>query len=698
MTSSFSYRAALLGSALLLSMGTLEASAGSPLATPKAITNPLIPGFNQSIAFSKATKADVLQATTVAIANTKTALTAIYNVPTAKRTFANTMLPLDALNDNFSSAYGPISILFNASPDSAVRNQAERSIALLSKYSNEVELDEKLYRAVKDYSKTKEAVALTGPHKKFLTETVDDYERNGFALTPEKRQELQKLNDKIADLSLAFGANIAKDKSFLLVNEADLKGLPEDYIKSRPREGAAYRINVDGPAYGTFMKYAQSEPRRKQLYVLYNNRATETNLPLLKQLLIERQKKAQLLGYKTYAAYQTSSRMVKNPETVWAFETKLVERVKVKSQQDLDELLTVKRTYLKDPSVKTMAPWETSFYNNLLMQDKYQLDAEKVKEYFEVNHVVDGLFQTTQQLFALKFSEVKSPSVWHKDARMFEVQRDGKLIGRFYIDLFPRDNKYSHAACFGVQSGRATAQGYQLPTAVLLCNFNAPTPGKPALMNHSQVVTFFHEFGHVMHNLLTTAELSSQAGTSVKRDFVEAPSQILENWAWNYDALKTFAKHYQTGEVLPKPLYDKMWAARNVGSGLAASQQILYGTLDMTLHDRFDPNGAETTTDVLKKLQNQITPFAYLDGTNMQAAFGHLTGYGAGYYGYMWSKVYAEDMFSVFEKNGIMDSKTGLRYRDYILAKGGTDEEYNLVKNFLGREPNQEAFFKSLGL
>ena len=682
------------GALLLISVSALDAAAAG---TPPA-TNPLMPAFNQPIAFSKATKADVQQATNLAISNTKTALTAIYKVPATKRTFANTMLPLDALNDQFGSVAGPISILFNASPDSAVRNQAQRSIAVISKYGNELELDEQLYRAVKDYSKTKEAQALTGPRKKFLTETVEEYERNGFALTAEKRQELQKLNDKIGDLSLAFGANIAKDKGYLLVNEADMKGLPDDYSKSRPREGAAYRINLDGPAYSTFMKYAQSEPLRKQLYTLYNNRAADANLPVLKQLLIERQKKAQLLGYKTYAAYQTSSRMVKNPETVWAFETKLVDRVKAKSQQDLDELLTVKRAYLKDPSVQTVSPWETGFYNNLLMQDKYQLDAEKVKEYFEVNHVVDGLFQTTQALFALKFTEVKSPSVWHQDARMFEVQRDGKLIGRFYLDLYPRDNKYTHAACFGVQSGRATAQGYQLPTAVLLCNFNAPTPGKPALMNHGQVVTFFHEFGHVMHNLLTTAELSSQSGTSVKRDFVEAPSQILENWAWNYDALKTFAKHYQTNEVLPKPLFAKMQAARNVGSGIAASQQILFGTLDMTLHDRFDPNGTETTTDVLKRLQNQITPFAYLDGTNMQAAFGHLTGYGAGYYGYMWSKVYAEDMFSVFEKNGIMDSKTGLRYRDIILAKGGTDEEYNLVKNFLGREPNQDAFFKSLGL
>ncbi|MCC2546839.1 Zn-dependent oligopeptidase [Hymenobacter sp. BT175] len=682
---------------------TLAAALGSGFtavaAGPQApAANPLTPGFNQVIDFQKATKADIAQATTGIIGSTKSALNAIYKVPTGKRTFTNTMLALDDLGDNIGRVAGPISILYNASPDSAIRNQAQKSLAIISKYGNELELDEQLYKAVKDYSKTKEAQALTGPRKKFLRETIEDYERNGFALTPEKRKELQAINDRIGDLSLEFGGNIAKDQGFLLVNEADMKGLPEDYKKSRPRAGDAYRIGLDGPAYSTFMRYAESDLQRKQLYTLYNNRAADKNLDVLKKLLIERQKKAQLLGFKTYAAYQTSSRMAKNPETVWAFETKLVDRVKQKSQQDLEELLTVKRAYTKDPGAKTINPWETSFYSNLLMKDKYQLDGEKIKEYFEANKVIDGLFQTTQSLFGLKFNEVKDPKVWHPDARMFEVQRDGKLIGRFYIDLFPRDNKYTHAACFGVSSGKATPKGYQLPQAVLLCNFNPPTAGKPALMSHGQVVTFFHEFGHVMHNLLTTAELSSQSGTSVKRDFVEAPSQILENWAWNYDALKTFAKHYQTGEVLPKPLYDKMWAARNVGSGLGASQQILYGTLDMTLHDKFDPNGTETTTDVMKRLQNQLTPFAYVEGTNMQASFGHLTGYGAGYYGYMWSKVYAEDMFSVFEKNGVMDKKTGLRYRDMILARGGTDEEYNLVKEFLGREPNQEAFFKSLGL
>ncbi len=665
---------------------------------PKKSDNPLLIGFNEVIDFKSVSKADVKDATEAVIAETKTSLGAVYKIKPKKRTFNNTMLALDNLYDRFSQVAAGINILANASPDSAIRNQTQKSLAQLSKFGNELGLDEKLYNAVKDYSKTKEAQSLTGARKKFVTETVEDFERSGFALSPEKREDLKKINNKISELGLAFNTNIAQYKDYLLVTEADMKGLPEDYKKARPKEGDKYKITLDGPAYGTFMKYSESDEARRQLFVKYNNRAADKNLDVLKNLLAERQKNAQLLGYKSYAAYLTAGRMAKNPETVWDFEQKLVDKVKLKTQQDVAELLAVKQAHLKDPKITTLNPWEVSYYNNILMRDKYQLDAEKIKEYFELNHVIDGLFQTTQHLFGLKFNEVKNPSVWHEEARMFEVNRDGNLIGRFYIDLHPRDNKYTHAACFPIVKGKASAKGYQIPTAALLCNFNAPTPGKPALMSHGQVETFFHEFGHVMHNMLTQAELASQSGTSVKRDFVEAPSQILENWAWNYDALKLFAKHYQTGEVLPKELHQKMWAARNVGSGIAASAQIFYGTLDMTLHDRFDPNGTETTTDVLKRLQNQLMPYPYLEGTNMQAAFGHLNGYGASYYGYLWSKVYAEDMFSVFEKNGIMDQKTGLRYRDIILAKGGTEEEFELVKQFLNREPNQEAFFRSLGL
>jgi thimet oligopeptidase len=246
--------------------------------------------------------------------------------------------------------------------------------------------------------------------------------------------------------------------------------------------------------------------------------------------------------------------------------------------------------------------------------------------------------------------------------------------------------------------GKETINGYQMPVASLVCNFPMPTENQPSLLPHSDVVTFFHEFGHVLHNVLTRAELASFSGTSVARDFVEAPSQIFENWVWNYESLKLFAKHYKTGEVLPKELYDKMYSAKNAGSGLATLQQIFYGLIDMTLHDKYDPNSNISTTEVVKKLQNEVTLYPYLEGTNMQSAFGHLMGYAAGYYGYLWANVYAHDMFSVFEKNGIMDKETGRQYRDIILARGGTEDEIKLVKEFLKREPNQEAFLKSLGL
>ena len=281
---------------------------------------------------------------------------------------------------------------------------------------------------------------------------------------------------------------------------------------------------------------------------------------------------------------------------------------------------------------------------------------------------------------------------------MFEVYKDGKLKGRFYLDLFPRDNKYKHAACFGIKKGKTTVNGYQIPTAALLCNFPEPTAGKPSLMPHSQVSTFFHEFGHVLHHMVTTADLMSQSGTSVSRDFVEAPSQIFENWIWNYDALKLFAKHYETREVLPEELFNKMLAAKNVGSGLAATRQVFLGMYDMTLYDKFDPFGNKTTTDVLREVHNAVRLIPFDEGTNFQAAFGHLRHYASSYYGYMWSKVYAQDMFSVFEENGILDKETGIRYRDIILANGGSKDELELVMEFLGREPNNEAFLKELGL
>ncbi|MEO8398879.1 MAG: M3 family metallopeptidase [Ignavibacteriaceae bacterium] len=660
--------------------------------------NPLFFNFNQIIDFESLTADNIKDATNKTIADAKTELNKIYSIKKEDRTFDNTMLAVDNIYNHVNSVFGVVYLMGNVQVDESKREQANEDISVFSKFLNEVGLDENLYHAVKDYSMTEEAKNLTGYKKKFLTETVLNFERNGFALSKEKRDELKVFQDKISDLSLEFQKNIAEDNGFIIMDESDLEGLPEDYKEARKTDDGKYKIDLSYPSYQPFMKYAKSEKARKNLYIKYNNRAADKNLILLKQVLIEREKMAKLLGYDSYARYQVEDKMAKTPEAVWKFETNLTDKVKEKAKKDYDELLEVKKDYLNDNNISIIQPWEASFYNNLLLEQKYDLDQNEVKEYFELNNVLDGLFQIAQHLFDVKFEEIKDASVWQKDVRAFNVIENGKVISRFYLDLFPRPNKYSHAACFPMISGKETINGYQMPTATLVCNFPAPTKEVPSLMPHSDVETFFHEFGHVLHNVLTKAKLSSFSGTNVARDFVEAPSQIFENWAWNYDALKLFTKNYKTGKVMPKELFDKMLAAKNVGSGLATLQQIFYGTLDMTYHDKYDPEGNESTTEVVKRLQNAITLYPYLEGTNFQAAFGHLMGYSAGYYGYLWSLVYAQDMFSVFEKNGVMDEETGIRYRNIILAKGGSEKEIDLVKEFLGREPNENAFLKSLGL
>ncbi|MEE8436833.1 MAG: M3 family metallopeptidase, partial [Candidatus Neomarinimicrobiota bacterium] len=328
------------------------------------------------------------------------------------------------------------------------------------------------------------------------------------------------------------------------------------------------------------------------------------------------------------------------------------------------------------------------------------LDAEEVRKYFEFNNVTQGLFIIYQRLFNITFKRIDNASVWHEDVQMFAVYDTptGDLIGRFYLDMFPRANKYGHAAAFSVTMGKLTKEGYQKPATSLVCNFPKPSAQQPSLLTHGDVETYFHEFGHLVHGVLTQSPLMSYAGTSVARDFVEAPSQMLENWIWQKESLALFAKHYETNEVIPEELLDKMIAAKNLNSGTKALQQIFYGTLDFTLHDGFDPDGLKTTTELLAELQNSITLYPYQDGTHQQASFGHLNGYGAAYYGYKWSEVYAQDMFSIFEKNGIMSAETGLRYRKIILERGGTEDPLDLVKEFLGREPNSDSFLKSMGL
>ncbi len=662
----------------------------------KVKNNPIFNNFNEPIDFGSINAEYILQATETIQAQTKNALEKIINVEDENKTFDNTMLALDDLLANLADTYYIINLMGSTHSDSIIRNTALQSKVVLAKFFNEINLNEELYTAVKIYSQSDQDRSLENYQTRFLEETVDDFERNGFALSKEERLTLQEINDEISTIGNKFSQNINSFQDHLIVNDEEIEGLPEDYKKARKQGDGTYKIDMSYPSVRPFFKYSHSDSARKNLILKFNNRAYPDNIEVLQQLLQKRKEMAQLLGHQTYAEYRLQNRMAKTPEIVWDFENKLKDELKTKSKLDYDELLVIKRSKIKDAN--TINGWERSYYSNILKVEKYQLDSELVKQYFSLDDVLKGLFNITQTLFDLEYKEVDNPSVWNKDVRMFEVFQDGKLKGRFYLDLFPRQNKFGHAACFGLRNGKMTSKGYKLPTASLVCNFPSPTEDKPSLMSHNQVNTFFHEFGHVLHQMLTTAELYSQSGTNVSRDFVEAPSQIFENWTWNYDALKLFAKHYETREVLPQDLFDKMIAAKNVGSGMSTSGQVFLGIYDMTLHDQYDPNGNETTTDVLKKLKSEIQFIPYVEGTHFQAAFGHLNGYGASYYGYLWSKVYAQDMFSIFDKNGILDKTTGIRYRDIILATGSSRDELGLVKEFLGREPNNKAFLKELGL
>lgn len=658
--------------------------------------NPIYNDFNEPIDFAAINADHIKSATNSIQENVNAQIEKIVSIPDDKRTYENTLLALDDLSATLSDVNTTIYLLSSTHADSLIRNTALQSRVTLSKFGNEISLNEDLYKAAKAFSTTEEAKSLKGYQAKYLKETIESYERNGFALSPEKREVLKSIRDDISKYSNQFSQNISTFKDELILDENGVDGLPEDYKKMRLQEDGTYKIDMSYPSVGPFFRLSNSDQARKDLVMKFNNRAYPENLEVLQNLLRKRKEMAELLGHKTYSEYQLQSRMAKTPQTVWEFENGLKTALREKSQKDYDELLEIKRT--REPDAEKINGWERSYYADKLMKEKYQLDSDQVKEYFALDDVLAGLFTITQTLFDVEYREVENPSVWHEDVRMFEVIKDGEVKGRFYLDLFPRDNKYGHAACFPIRNGKMTPQGYKIPTASLVCNFPKPTENKPSLMPHSQVRTFFHEFGHVLHHMMTTADLYSQSGTNVSRDFVEAPSQIFENWTWNYDALKMFGRHYETGEVLPQDLFDKMLSAKNVGSGMSASGQVFLGTFDLTLHDRYDPNSEKTTTDVLKEVQKEISLIDYVEGTHFHAAFGHLTGYASSYYGYLWSKVYAQDMFSIFDENGILDTETGIRYRDIILASGSSKEELELVKEFLGRDPNNEAFLKELGL
>lgn len=623
-------------------------------------------------------------------------LAALIAIPQAERTFENTIMGYERAFDNYGNALGMSGFLSYVSTDKKFRDAANDLQMQISQYMVDVATRRDVYKAIREYTDTNPR--LDPVQAKLVKEMLIGFKNSGMDLNDADLEKFKALNKEKAEYIIKFDKNIQEYKDPLAVTQEQLQGLGEDYIKKLSKtDDGKYLVTLDYPDYVPFMQNADDEQARKELEFKFNRRGGQENVELLEKTLTLRREIARLLGYKNHAELRLEDRMAKNPKTVMAFLKDLQKKLKPLGKKEDKEMIAYKNSKTGKNS-RTLYSWESGYWSNKFRKENLELDSEKIKEYFPSQVVIDGMLDLFGGVFGITFEPVDIP-VWHPDVKAFKIKdkASGELVAYFYMDLYPREGKYKHAACFGLVEGEEKQDGtYQIPFVAIVANLNKPSGDTPSLLKHSEVETLFHEFGHVLHNALTKAKYSAFSGTSVSWDFVEAPSQMLERWAWDPQVLKKISKHYQTGEALPDDLIKRMIAAKNFGAGGMYLRQDFFAQYDMTLHT------ADTTPDTTKlyfELTKKIRGLPLTKGTIPQASFGHIMGgYDAGYYGYLWSEVIAEDFFGEFKKNGIFNPETGLKFRREILEKGGTLDEEKMVENFLGRPADNKPFLKSIGL
>jgi len=615
--------------------------------------------------------------------------------PLAQATFDNSIGAIERVTAEFGDLVNPVLFLKYVSTNPDVRASADKCETAVEKLFVDIFMREDLYQLVKA---AKGKQKLEPRDERLLDEYLTDFKRNGLELPADKRKIFADKKKELVGIESEFSKNLVEWKDFLEVTAADLDGLDKAYIDGLEKtDKGTYKITMSYPHYFPFMSEGKSASIRQQLQKKFDNRGGEKNKDLLERAIRLRHELAQMLGYKTHAHFVLEKRMAKDPETVKKFLARLSAKLKPKGKADLAALLKLKQDELKDPKIKEVYSYDWRYYENLLKKIKHNVDQQKIKEYFPLDVVLKGMLEIYETLLGVKFEQEVNAVTWHESVSCYQVKKDGKLVSKFFMDLFPRDGKYGHAAAFTLIGGYRRNDGtYQIPLSSIVANFNAPSESNPSLLTHDQVETLFHEFGHIMHQQLTQAKFPTFSGTRVKRDFVEAPSQMLENWVWEKESLAKLSGHYKDKtKKLPDDLIQKLIAAKLANVGLNYLRQVTFATLDLEYHT----SPSVDTTAVYKRLTKEIMLIPIQDGTMPQASFGHLMGgYDSGYYGYLWSEVYAQDMFTRFEKEGLLNTKTGADYRKWILEPGGEQDPAKLVHEFLGRDSNEKAFLKSLGL
>lgn len=580
------------------------------------------------------------------------------------------------------------SLYANVHPNGELRSQAEFCEQQFVTLISEISLARPLY----DKLAAVDSSALDALDQRFVTRMLRDFKRSGVDKDDAARARIKQLQEEINQVGQAFDKNIREGSRSLVLNSvADLKGLPQDYIDSHaPDAEGKITLTTAYPDYMPFMQYAENDELRRQFYVLFRQQAYPENKTVLQELINKRHELAQLLGYANYSQYVTEDKMIKSPQNAQAFIDQVSgiadPRAKVEYQQLLARLQQI------HPEATRVEDWQKIYIETLVKKEQYQLDAQAVRQYFHYDKVKQGIFDLTQTMFGVQIKPWKTDT-WHESVSAYEIWEKDQVIGRFYLDMHPRDGKYKHAAAFTIGSG---VKGIQLPLAALVCNFPGGD-GSSGLMEHSDVETFLHEFGHLLHAIFGGYDQRWVyfSGIRAEWDFVEAPSQMLEEWVWDSETLASFARN-DKGEVIPAALVEKMLAARDFGRAMWTKHQLFYAALSLGVYNT-DPAALELDA-LMADIQSRYSPFGYVDNTYFYTSFGHLNGYSSIYYTYMWSLVIAADMHSEFVKHGLRNPAVAERYRKKVLEPGGSRDAAQMVEEFLGRPYSFEAFARDLSL
>lgn len=630
-------------------------------------------------------------------------------------TWDNLIVPLEAVADRLSKAWSPVNHMNSVVNTDALRAAYNACLPKLSEFSTEVGQNERLYQAYQQIRDSVEFAELNHAQRKTIDDALRDFRLAGVSLPAAQKQRFKEINSRLSELRAKFEENVmdATDGwSKLITDERELAGVPAtalaNFRQNAERKGqSGWLVNLEFPSYYPILTYADNRALREELYRAYSTRASDiganadkwNNLPLMEEILQLRHEKAQLLGFANFAELSLATKMAGSTEEVMDFLNDLAHRAKPRAEQDLEELQAFAR---HEYGMTELAAWDIGYYAEKLRQERYQVSQEDLRPYFPADRVIAGLFEVVKRLFGLNIREVKGVDVWHPDVRFYTItDAKNELRGEFYIDLYAREKKRGGAWMDECRVRRRTAVGVQTPVAYLTCNFTPPVGDAPALLTHNEVETLFHEFGHGLHHMLTRIEVAAVSGINgVPWDAVELPSQFLENWCWEREALDLFACHYQTGEKIPDELYQRMKAAKNFQSAMQTVRQLEFALFDFRLHLEYAPAKGGRIYEILNEVRDQVAVVRPPEYNRFPNSFGHIFagGYAAGYYSYKWAEVLSADAFSRFEEEGIFNRATGESFLRHILEQGGSREAMELFVAFRGRRPSIEALLRHTGL